>query len=92
MPTLQDLVQFFQHAGADVAGTMAAFFAFILITSFRGYWHTDREFQREVDRGDAALAIATQATENTKKQQDQIESLTDVVEHLTEQLGRRAAR
>ncbi len=92
MPSYSDISYFIQHAGPGAAAALAFVFVLIILADFRGYWHTDREFQREVKRGDDGWSLAKEAVDNTKAQQDQIEKLTDVVEKLTDQLGQRSRR
>ena len=88
MPSFGDIVSLFQHMGTGAVVAAASFLAALLGAIWRGMLHTDREFQREVDRGDKWEKIATDAVDTTKDQQRSLDNLTGIVEKLTDQLGR----
>lgn len=89
MPFYDQVLGLIEHGGPGVLGAICMMLIIGLWLLYTGRVHTDKEFDREVERGDKAMALATSATENTGRQQDQIESLAESVGRLTEQLGRR---
>jgi hypothetical protein len=92
MPSYQDLANFLNHAGGGVTAAVASMLAFALATLFRGWWHTDREYQQLATDRDEWKEAALAATQTVHGQNEQISKLTAIVESLTTSLALQRAR
>lgn len=87
MPSYSDIANFLQHAGPGAVYTLAFILLIIIFTNFRGYWHTDREYQMLAQDRDEWKSAAITATSTVHDQNEQVSKLTAIVESLTTSLA-----